>query len=221
MRITALTISTAFIDECRRFYVERLGFTEHEVIGGSDGLAMQAGYTRFTLVPGTADARYHFAFNVKPDQLPDAASWLQQHGVELIPSPNGQGSVVDFPNWKARSVYFFDPAGNIVEIIARAALPPAGNAPRFGAGSLLGVSEIGLVTDDLAAYRDWLSGVHGIAGFIRQENTDMFSALGDDEGLLLLVPPGREWYMGRFAAEKHPVALIAESGGREIRLRLG
>lgn len=221
MRITALTISTAFIDECRRFYVDALGFPEHEVIGGSDGLAMQAGYTRFTFVPGTADARYHFAFNVRPDQLTDAAEWLQRNGVELIPSPGGQGTVVDFPDWKARSVYFFDPAGNIVEVIARAALKPAGNAPKFSAASLLGVSEIGMVTDDLAAYRDWLAGVHGIAGFVRQQNTDSFTALGDDEGLLLLVPPGREWYMGRFTAEKHPVALVAEHGGREIKLRLG
>ncbi|MCU0434349.1 MAG: VOC family protein [Bacteroidia bacterium] len=221
MRITALTISTAFIDECRRFYVERLGFAEYEVIGGSDGLAMQSGYTRFTFVPGTADARYHFAFNIRPDQLPDAADWLMRCGVELIPSPAGQGYEVDFPDWKARSVYFFDPAGNIVEIIGRAALGPAGNAPRFSAASLLGVSEIGMVTDDLPAYRDWLSGVHGIPAFVRQENTDRFTALGDDEGLLLLVPPGREWYMGRFLAEKHPVALTVENGGREIKLRLG
>jgi catechol 2,3-dioxygenase-like lactoylglutathione lyase family enzyme len=219
MRITALTISTAFVDECRRFYVDLLGFQEYEVVGGSDGLALQIGYTRFTFVPGTADARYHFAFNVRPDQLENAAEWLQRFGVELIPGP--QGHFVDFPNWKARSVYFFDPAGNIVEIIARAAIKPAGNAPKFSAASLLGISEIGLVTDDLAAYRDWLGAVHGISGFIRQQNTDQFTALGDDEGLLLLVPAGREWFMGRFNAEKHPVAITAEAGGREIKLRLG
>jgi catechol-2,3-dioxygenase len=219
MRITALTISTAFVDECRRFYVDLLGFQEYEVVGGSDGLALQIGYTRFTFVPGTADARYHFAFNVRPDQLENAAEWLQRFGVELI--PGSQGHFVDFPNWKARSVYFFDPAGNIVEIIARASIKPAGNAPKFSAASLLGISEIGLVTDDLAAYRDWLGAVHGISGFIRQQNTDQFTALGDDEGLLLLVPAGREWFMGRFNAEKHPVAITAEAGGREIKLRLG
>ncbi|MGL5891472.1 MAG: VOC family protein [Bacteroidia bacterium] len=221
MRITALTISTAFVDECRRFYVDQLGFQEHEVVGGSDGLALQAGHTRLTFVPGTSDAQYHFAFNVRPDQIENAAEWLLRNGVELIPDPNGKGHFIDFPNWKARSVYFYDPAGNIVEIIARAALKPAGNAPKFSAASLISISEIGLVTDDLAAYRDWLSNVHGITGFVRHQNTDEFSALGDDEGLLLLVAPGRNWFMGRFAAQKHPVAITAESGGREVRLRLG
>lgn len=221
MRITALTISSAFIDECRRFYVDLLGFQEYDVVGGSDGLALQVGHSRFTFVPGTADARYHFAFNVRPDQLENAAEWLQRNGVELVPGANGQGHIIDFPNWKARSVYFFDPAGNIVEIIARAAIKPAGNAPKFSAASLISISEIGIVTDDLIAYRDWLSNVHGISGFVRQQNTDQFSALGDDDGLLLLVPTGREWFMGRFAAEKHPVAVTAESGGREIKLRLG
>lgn len=221
MRITALTISSAFVDECRKFYVDLLGFQEYDVVGGSDGLALQAGHTRFSIVPGTSDARYHFAFNIRPDQIENAAEWLLRNGVELIPGFDGQGHFIDFPNWKARSVYFFDPSGNCVELIGRAAIKPAGNAPKFSAASLLGVSEIGIVTDDVVSYRDWVSNVHGITGFVRQQNTDQFSALGDDDGLLLLVSPGREWFMGRFAAQKYPVAITAESGGREIKLRLG
>lgn len=221
MKITELTIASAFIDELRRFYVNQLGFTEHEVIGGSDGIALQAGHTRFTIVPGTSEARYHFAFNIQPDQLDAAATWLQGRGIELVPNTAGQGYIVDFPNWWAKSIYFFDPSGNIVELIARGAISPAGNAPLFSANSLLGISEIGIVTDDVLALQNWLSTIHGLTSFVRQPDSDTFSVMGDDEGLLLLVPPGREWYMGRFAADKHPVALTLDNKGKEVKLRFG
>jgi catechol 2,3-dioxygenase-like lactoylglutathione lyase family enzyme len=221
MKITELTIASAFIQEMRRFYVGVLGFAEYEVIGGSDGLAMQVGYSRLTFVPGTSDARYHFAFNIRPDQLEDAASWLQGRGIELIPNSAGQGYMVDFPDWWAKSVYFFDPSGNIVELIARGAIQRAGNAPKFSAAALLGVSEIGIVTDDVKALHAWLETVHGLTSFSRQPLADTFSVMGDDEGLLLLVPPGREWFMGRFGADKHPVGLTLLNNDRVVKLRFG
>ena len=43
--------------------------------------------------------------------------------------------------------YFHDPAGNIVELIAHHGVGEAGNTGTFGAGELLGVSEVGLVCD--------------------------------------------------------------------------
>jgi catechol-2,3-dioxygenase len=219
MRILELTLAASSPDELRGFYAD-LGFPEFEAIGGTDGYSMKVGHTRLNFIPGDRHARYHFAFNVRPDQLDDCVEWLQRSGVELLGNPEGSGVIVDFPNWRAKSVYFFDVLGNIVEIIARAAIPRAGNAPKFSAASLTGVSEIGIVCDDVPAMRHWLETVHGVPPFERQVNTDNFSALGDDEGLLLLVPQGRDWYMGNFPGARFPVAITGRAGEKEVRLVL-
>lgn len=219
MQILELTLSAHVPDELRQFY-SRFGFTEIEALGGSDGYSFHAGHTRFNFIPGHREARYHFAFNVRPDQLDDAVKWAEQSGAELLDNEERKGKLVDFPAWRARSVYFFDPAGNIVELIARAALPRAGNAPKFSANSLLGVSEIGLVCDDVAAMREWITMSHGIGAFLRQESSDLFTALGDDEGLLLLVPKKRPWFMGNFGAQHFPLAMTLKHAEKEVKLVL-
>lgn len=206
--------------ELKKFYSDELGFEEIAAATDSDGFSFRCGNTRVNFVPGDRDAKYHFAFNVHPDKLPDAIAWLQERRIELLHSPEDKGILVDFPNWWAKSVFFFDPAGNIVEVIARGALGPAGNSPKFSAKSLIGVSEIGIVTDDVAYFREWTNITHGVPPFARQENTDEFSAMGDDHGLLLLVKTGRKWFMGNFEAHHFPLAIEGQTDGRDFKMIL-
>lgn len=220
MRITQLTMSAPDPPELKKFYSGLLGFDEIEAASDSDGFSFRCGHTRVNFIPGDRDARYHFAFNVHPDKLPEAMAWLQSNQVELVHSIADKGFVVDFPNWWARSVYFYDPAGNIVELIARGALGAAGNTPKFSAQSLVGVSEIGIVTEDVPYFREWVNITHGIPPFARNENTDNFSAMGDDHGLLLLVHAGRKWYMADFEAKHFPLAIEGETGGKAFRMML-
>jgi catechol-2,3-dioxygenase len=220
MRIEELTLTTGNPEELKKFYSEELGFKEIEASTASDGFSFQAGYTRINFVPGDKDARYHFAFNIRPDQLPDVMNWIEHHKIDLLDNEKGDGKIVDFPSWRAKSVYFFDAGGNIVEFIARAAIAPAGNAPKFSALSVCGISEIGIVCDDVASMREWIETAHGVKGFARQHNTDEFSALGDDEGLLLLVPKGRPWFMGNFDAFHFPVAIKGKNQEKEVKFIL-
>lgn len=219
MQIHELTLASPSPEDLRIFYNE-LGFAEIEGLGGSDGYSFKAGYTRMNFIPGDQDARYHFAFNLRPDQLEDAFAWAERMRLDLLDNPEGKGKYVDFPDWRARSLYFYDPAGNIVELIARAALPRAGNAPKFSAASITGISEIGIVCDDVPSMREWIESTHAIPAFSRHQNTDQFSALGDDEGLLLLVPQGRRWFMGNFDASRFPIAVTGINNGKELRLVL-
>lgn len=219
MRIKELTLAAWMPDNLRKFY-SNFGFTEIEALGDSDGYSFIAGHTRINFVPGDRDARYHFAFNVLPDQLDGAIVWAGRSGAELLDNPESKSKLVDFPNWRARAVYFFDPAGNIVELIARAALPRAGNAPKFSASSIPGLSEIGIVCDDVASMRRWITDTHGINAFARQTPTDDFSAMGNDEGLLLLVPAGRPWLMGNFDSKRFPLAITLTEGEKEVKLML-
>lgn len=220
MQIQELTLATGVVEEMKKFYSEELGFKEIEAPSASDGFSFQAGHTRINFVPGDKDAKYHFAFNIRPDQLQAAADWLDQHGIDLVENEEKTGKIVDFPAWRAKSLYFFDAAGNIVELIARAAISPAGNAPKFSAFSIIGISEIGIVCDDVAAMRQWIETAHGVNGFVRQENTDTFSAMGDDDGLLLLVPKGRPWFMGNFDAYHFPVAIKGVNDEKSVKLIL-
>ncbi len=220
MQLQEVTLATGNVEEMKKFYSEELGFKEIEAVSASDGFSFHCGYTRINFVPGDKDAKYHFAFNIRPDQLQDAANWLDQHGIDLLENEEKTGKIVDFSSWRAKSIYFYDPAGNIVELIARAAISPAGNAPKFSALSVVAVSEIGIVCDDVAAMREWIITVHGVKGFARQENNDNFSAMGDDEGLLLLVPKGRQWYMGNFDAHHFPLAIKGLVGEKSLKLIL-
>jgi catechol-2,3-dioxygenase len=220
MKITELTLAAGNPAELKKFYSEELQLKEIEAATATDGFSFHAGHTRINFVPGDKDARYHFAFNIRPDQLESSINWLNDHKVQLLDNEKGSGKIVDFPAWKAKSVYFFDPAGNIVEFIARAAISPAGNAPKFSAGSIVGISEIGIVCDDVEAMRQWVETTHGIKGFSRQNNTNEFSAMGDDDGLLLLVPKGRPWFMGNFDAFHFPLAVYGNNGEKMIKLML-
>ncbi|CAN5327148.1 hypothetical protein BH09BAC5_BH09BAC5_29520 [soil metagenome] len=218
MQITELTLTAGNPEELRKFYAEELGFTEHHAISATDGFSFQAGHTRVNFVPGDKHARYHFAFNIRPDQLPAAIDWMEYHKMDLLEDKTGK--IIDFNSWKAKSIYFFDAEGNIVELIARAAISPAGNAPKFSAKSILGISEIGIVCDDVKMMREWIENTHGINGFSRQENTNEFSAMGDDEGLLLLVPEKHKWLMGNFDARHFPIVVKGVNAGKEFRLLL-
>lgn len=225
MKIKELTLASGAIPEMKSFYCELLGFPEIPVVGETDGLSFQAGYTRVNFVPGPNDAAYHFAFNIRPDQLPDAQLWLNSKGVPILDGKDARDGVVEFPAWKARSIYCYDipdaGSGNIIEFIARAAIAPARNAPRFSANAVLGVSEIGIGVDDVTLFSDWISGTHGVSGFTRQENTAEFTALGNDEGLLLLVPFGRKWFMSEIEAQRYPVSMLIENDlGQERRILL-
>jgi catechol-2,3-dioxygenase len=220
MKITQLTLSAPDPAELKKFYSGDLGFEEISASTESDGFSFKCGNTRVNFAPGDRDAKYHFAFNVHPDKLPEAITWLQDRDIELLHSQEHKGFLVDFPNWWAKSIYFYDPAGNIVEIIGRGAIGAAGNTPKFSAQWILGVSEIGIVTEDIPYFREWINITHGISPFSRNQNTDDFSAMGDDHGLLLLVNPGRRWLMGNFDAKHFPLAIEGVTEGREFKLML-
>lgn len=216
MQLLEITLGCDPIPEQRRFYTEVLGIPEIEASGGTDSLALQVGTTRLTFMPGTTDMRYHFAFNIPHGTLATATKWLQSRGVFVLDEP-GIGHVIDFPNWKAQSIYFFDPADNIVELIARQGLPHQ-HKDTFDASLILNVSEIGAGFDDVEVMRNYLVATHGLPTFIRQTPSPEFAVIGDDEGLLLLVPSKRKWFMGNFEAGKHPTSVKLEHAGRTVQL---
>jgi catechol-2,3-dioxygenase len=152
------------------------------------------GSTRLRFEPGPAVCS-HFAVNVPPQRFEEAVAWARER-VELVDDE------VPFPAWRARSAYFFDPGGNIVELIARERAP--------GEELFLEISEVGLPVADVGAAVEWLEGELGLPHF--SGNRRDFSAVGDDRGLFIVVPVGRPWLFTEEPAPDAPLRVTIEPG---------
>lgn len=236
--ILELTMQTRDVAALRPFYAETLGL--RLIRDEPSEITIAAGGTQLTFVE-TADGHpiYHFAFNIPENKLDAAMGWLRPRA-PLHREPGG-GEVYDFASWNAHAVYFFDPAGNILEFIARHNLKNAAplsepttskirsggqavglSAPTVGPFSptdILYASEIGIVVDDVAsavaaAKRDW--SLHVFNGTQSHD----FAAVGTDEALLIFAQRGREWSgSDGVAADVFPTRAVF-SGDRAAKLDL-
>lgn len=92
---------------------------------------------------------------------------------------------------RTHNYYFPDPAGNILEFIARQDLP-AKAGEDFGPQDILHISEIGLVVDDVPSAVQQLKTRPGIEVY-RDSSFEDFAQLGDINGVFVLVSKGRLW----------------------------
>ncbi len=152
---------------------------------------------------------YHFAFNIPCNHIREGMAWLERADIVLIANEKGENKI-DFSNWNAEATYFFDPAGNIVELIARRDLQNE-SEQSFGPESLLEISEIGIVTDDVVAWNTRAAEQWEILPFEKQKPSADFSALGSDMGLFIVVPEGRKWFLTDIPAVKIPLEVSFEN----------
>jgi catechol 2,3-dioxygenase-like lactoylglutathione lyase family enzyme len=194
------------------FYGDALGLPV--VDDASEDAAFEAGRTRIRFrraAPGTAPT-YHFALRVPGNQFREAKSWLAGR-TELL--REGDRDEFDWDFWGARAVYARDPAGNVVELIAFADLPPLG-AGEFGAASIVGMAELGLPVADVQAAVAQLGDAFGIGLWDRDEITpERLTPVGERGATFLIVRLGRVWYLGDVAAD-HPLEVtlggVTEAG---------
>jgi catechol 2,3-dioxygenase-like lactoylglutathione lyase family enzyme len=187
-------LSGVDLAELKAFYSGLLGLTaSHD---SAERLTLQAGSTSLTFVPGSgADTRpfYHFAFNIPENKILDALGWQQKRSPLLPIPPRNRAAgypdnVVDYSHWNAHSVFFLDPAGNVVEYIARHDLANAAPGP-FSARDILYASEIAFIVDDVRSGARAVRDVGALAQY--RGGDDNFMAIGDEHGLLLVMKRGR------------------------------
>jgi catechol-2,3-dioxygenase len=186
------------MDALRGFYADTLGLP----VEGRDPLTVRAGGTTIEFGAGEGAPYYHFAFNVPENKLAAAKAWLKPR-CPLIQRPDGRDEY-DFGSWNAHAVYFNDPAGNILEFIARHNLRNS-RGGAFLPADILYASEIAVVVDDVPATADDAEATLGL-GVFAGSKSEQFAALGDDHRLLIVVKRGREWNSGHGrTAEVWPV----------------
>jgi len=196
-RIAGLRLQTAApLAEMQAFYGGRLGLPIRNESAAETTIA--GGATEITFVRSAAtEGRpfYHFAFNIPENKIRRAREWQLERS-PLITTPPAlrdaayPDDVRHFRRWNAHSVFFWDPAGNLVEYIARHDLPNAADGA-FTSGDILHVSEIGFIVEEsrrgelareLREQLGWPA--------YRPEAGGFYWALGDEHGLALLLPRG-------------------------------
>jgi len=217
MRFTAVTLQCAQQDALARFYGTVLGLPFYRANGA---LHLQCGATRlsFYSAPEGDAPFYHIAFNIPAGSIEAAERWLQDK-VSLLYIEDYKGTIAEFVNWDARAIYFYDPAGNVVELIARNGIHAARTGD-FSAEHLLSVSEVGIalpsegIAQQTEQWLDW----YRLQYFKKQPPFPAFKAVGDDQGLLILVTEGRAWYPTQKKAVSAPVSVVFLNGDATYRL---
>jgi catechol 2,3-dioxygenase-like lactoylglutathione lyase family enzyme len=188
MRFAEVTLSAPL--ELREFYGGELGLP-------LDRDAVMIGETRLRFDVAEGGAFYHFALLVPGDRFGAALEWGRQR-VELL------GGVFEFDNWDAEAVYFHDPAGSIVELIAHHGLEENGRAGPFAADEILGFSELGIVGEPKSLLRELeTEGLELWSGTV--DEPDRLAFVGEKGRTLILARPGRGWLPTDRPAEPHPV----------------
>lgn len=211
MIIKGLELYTNKIRELKKFYTETLEL--ELIIENANYFSVRCGETEFTFrkSSGTNDPFYHFAFNIPENKLSEAKEWISSK-LKLI-KLNGEDEF-DFRSWNAHSIYFYDPAGNILELIARHNLNNSSSAD-FSGKSILSVSEFGLPVRDVENAYNEIEGEFSIPIFSGDKTA--FCAAGDNSGLFIIVNEGRKWFPDCEDAEIFPAIITILSDRNKIK----
>ena len=215
MKIDQIQISTKDIQRTKSFYQEVLGLFILE--NDKNSVTIQAGESILKFVEDPQfNSIYHFAFNIPSNQLEEAIEWCQNK-VDLILIEDKK-VITHFENWNAHAVYFYDNNGNLLEFIARHDLNNE-QVGGFNLASILNISEIGIVNENPFELGKKLIEEHGLHFFSKNDNSEFFSAIGDDKGLMILVRPNRNWYPTQTPAESNPIKISLENNEAIIELK--
>ena len=190
---------------------------------GKDFFILPVGETDIIFRPTSSQINpyYHFAINIPANKIEEARDWLSGKA-ELIWLQDYKSDIADFVGWHARSVYFFDVAGNIVELIARSDLDNA-TAEQFSANQFLSVSEAGLVftEKEIDHKTTELMTRYSLPFFSKQMPEKHFKVIGDDLGLFIIVSEHRNWYpTNNKPAVIFPMEIEFENKGKEYLLKI-
>ena len=187
MKIEELIIDTENLKEQISFYHEVLNFKR--IKRSEPGVSFQIGKSILTFVEKDKALPYHMAFNIPFKSEKEALYWLKNR-VEIISYENDE--IIDFVNWKAKSIYFYDRDHNIIEFIARRAI----NCERkveFNSKSVINISEIGIGTDNIQQFYQQLNSLKPIRIF--DGSFEKFCALGNNEGLFIVADMlKKQWF---------------------------
>jgi catechol-2,3-dioxygenase len=212
MRIKELHLLTNDIDKTADFYngLLKMAITEKT----EEELSLKVGSTKLKFIQSEVSRPvYHLAFDIPHNKLNEAYDWLSDK-VEILPV-TPESKIADIRLWNAKSIYFYDTNGNLLELICRFDLDNQ-SEKLFDASSIISISEIGLVTHDVPALVKTITEEYSLSVFYKQPAQENFTAVGDDEGLLVLVNENRNWFPTQEKAESFWSKIIIEANDQAL-----
>lgn len=190
MKIERLELWSENIEEQVKFYRDLLeleikNYTE-------DSFELILGYSVIKFTYKKQATPYHIAVHIPDKQEEKALEWLKERVTVL---KNNNEEIIDFSNWKAMSVYFYDADKNIMEFIARRDLHKPESA-LFTAKSVVGIAEIGMATKSIKEKFEYLLQNTGLEMY--DGSLEKFCAIGDDNGLIIVIDKEqKDWFPTR------------------------
>lgn len=187
MKIETLILTTNAVQPQLDFYRDTLGL---KVLEQTERRAVfKAGQTRLEFIEAANSIPYHFAFNIPSNKAEEALEWTRERVVIL---KDGDNELIDFRSWNAKSLYFYDPDHNVVELIARRNLDIFSTL-KFSPEQFLGISEIGMPVGDIEQTWHRLNQIGKLP--VYSGNFENFCAMGDENGLFIVVDRRqKKWY---------------------------
>lgn len=210
MEIKSLTLQTDNLQTMKEFYINKLGFLMIDETRDSFQIQTGTSILEFTNKDTVSKPYYHFAFNIPENQFEEAKFWLKNK-VQLL-TEDGEDEV-NFSHLPAQAIYFEDPSGNIVEFIARYGINEKSTEP-FTINSILHISEIGLIVDDVFKAGKELSKAHIFERDNKPLNEKFLNFMGvRDKGIfIILAHPGRRWIFSDKYSSIFPLKISVDKG---------
>lgn len=214
MKLKAIHILTNDLTGTGSFYREVLGLPI--VSDAPSVLRIKAGTTMlFFHRSEAAQPVYHLAFDIPNNRLKEAREQLEEK-VRILPVSPGK-TIADFTSWNAKSFYFHDNNGNVLEYITRYDLKNK-SEKAFDGSSVLHISEIGMVTENVPKLASQITSEYGIALYSKQPPQEHFTVMGDENGLFILASDKRNWFPTDKKSEPYwtKVVFSTAQGDREL-----
>ena len=216
MQITNVSVRVRNAREAGEFYAGVLGLdvVAHE----SNVVVVTLGMTRLELIEApAADGDHHFAITIPSNKFDKAKAWIQQRTALLGTSETDEFECS--PAWNAHSVYFTGHDRSVLELIIRRDLANSAAGP-FTSSDLLCISEVGIAVPDIPATVALLTHDNKIAPYGDVQG-GAFAPVGDVNGMLILVAPGRTWFPTTDRSARQNPVFITATGGRPGTYSLG
>jgi catechol 2,3-dioxygenase-like lactoylglutathione lyase family enzyme len=209
MEIKLLILQTNKLQIMKEFYTQNLGFSISEESANSFQIQLGTSSLEFTNENVVGEPYYHFAFNIPSNQFQEAKEWLKEKTPLILEDGEDEAN---FSNLPAHACYFEDPAGNIVELIARYNVNPNSKSP-FSVNSILNISEIGLIVNDAPMVGEKFKEINiferdndpianSNLSFMQENNNGVF---------ILLTSVGRRWLFSEKKSEIFPMKILLDN----------
>lgn len=185
MDIRQVQLATRSLDDTARFY-ERLGCPV-EIVDAAVRVVVGSSLLVFRELPEMSGA-LHLAITIPTGTFDAAKDWIA--GLTTVLGTDDQDEFEGPPNWNSRSVYFEGPDDQLLELIERRDLPA--DASENTVVPLISISEVGVPVPDVLGAVDALRRA-GLEPYANPPG-ESFAAVGDVDGLVILVSPDRRWF---------------------------